>query len=516
MVILAHFPVHISEATLFSSLQLHKQLTKACEHLGYSKATPVQLKTIPEALKGKDLMVSAQTGSGKTAAFLLPALQRMLTQAAPNSGTRVLILLPTRELALQTLKSCEQLMAFTPIKAGIIVGGEPFKHQVAMLRKNPEILIATPGRLVEHLERNTPDFRDLEILILDEADRMLDMGFSEDLLIIAKACKEERQNLLFSATLKDGIKRIANTILQDAVSIVINSPRETHAAIKQQLILADDDKHKDQLVLALLQSREEAAAELQAKHESEPESEPASEEDVSAEPDTDTEADAKSYVIAEHNKAIVFCNTRKQCDQLGAWLSYKKIKVGILHSEIAQSDRKQIMNRFRQGHLQALITTDVASRGLDIKGIDLVVHYNVPRSGDDYLHRSGRTGRAGETGTAVLLIDANEWNTMSTIERYLKTRFEHVVIKGLAAKYKGPKKVKKSGKAAGKKKTVDKKASKKTAKKPKKSSPAKATKPAKPKKEAVASASEPSVAAKKRKFGSQDNDRAGFSPLRRK
>ncbi|NRB39095.1 MAG: DEAD/DEAH box helicase [Pseudomonadales bacterium] len=478
------------EQPLFSSLSLHKQLIKACDQLGYTEATEVQKKTIPLALEGKDLLVSAETGSGKTAAFLLPVLDRMLNTAAPNTGTRVLILLPTRELALQTLKSCEQLMAFTPIKAGIIVGGEAFKHQVAMLRKNPEIIIATPGRLVEHVERNTPDFRDLEVLILDEADRMLEMGFSEDLLTIAKGCSEKRQNLLFSATLKGDINKIANTLLPDAISVAIHSPRETNAAITQKMVLADDFKHKDKLILALLQGAGHGETEIFIGDENDAE-------------------------IIVNSKTMVFCNTRKQCDQLANWLEYKKIKLGVLHSEISQSDRKQIMNRFRQGHLQVLITTDVASRGLDIKGIEQVIHYNVPRSGDDYLHRSGRTGRAGETGTAVLLIDADEWNTMSTIERYLKTRFEHLTIPGLGAKYKGPKKVKKSGKAAGKKKDANKKLAKKTAKKNTKARVKKTTKkPATEKTEPVSEYK--NTTGKKRRFGSAENDKPSFSPLKRR
>ena len=492
------------ESLLFSSLNLHKQLLKAIEHLAYKKPTQVQMKAIPLALQGKDLLVSAQTGSGKTAAFLLPVLDRMLNTPAPNSGTRVLILLPTRELALQILKSCEQLMAFTPIKAGLICGGEAFKHQVAMLRKNPEIIIATPGRLVEHIERGTPYFEDLEVLILDEADRMLEMGFSEDLMIIAKSANDERQNLLFSATLKPDMRMIADTLLTDAVSIAVNSPRETNADIAQKVILADDYKHKDALVQALL---EQTLAQSSAEDDASEDSQEDSQEDSAGEK-------------TEKPKAMVFCNTRKQCDQLASWLDYKKLKVGVLHGEIAQSDRKQIMNRFRQGHLQLLITTDVASRGLDVKGINLVIHYDVPRSGDDYLHRSGRTGRAGEEGTTVLLIAASEWSTMSTIERYLKTRFEHLTIPGLEAKYKGPKKVKKSGKAAGKKKIAGKAGIKKAAKKAQAKQAVKAKNKKGPAQNSDApttnSAETSSPVAKKRKFGSADNDRTGSSALRRR
>ena len=459
---------------MFAQLSLHKQLIKALDRLGFSDATDVQQKAIPPALAGKDLLVSAETGSGKTAAFLLPLLDKMLNHDAPNSSTRALILLPTRELALQTLQACEQLMAFTPIKAGIIVGGEAFKHQVAMLRKNPEIIIATPGRLVEHIERATTDFTDIEFLVLDEADRMLDMGFSEDLSTIAKGCNKERQNLLFSATLKQGVKHIADTLLDDAESIVVHNPRTVNAAIKQTMHLADDSKHKDALTLALLQQL------------------------FTAEQEENTQE--QSIRHGDKTKAMVFCNTRHQCNQLASWLDYKKLKCGVLHSEIAQSERKQILNRFRQGHLQVLVTTDVAARGLDIQGISLIVHYDVPRSGDDYVHRSGRTARAGETGTAVLLVTANEWDTMSRIERYLKVRFELFKLEGLAAKYKGPKKIKKSGKAAGKKKVAGKTINKK--KTDKKSA-------AKPKSKTKAN--------KQKRFEAPDEaPRDGFAPLRRK
>jgi superfamily II DNA/RNA helicase len=395
------------------SLPLHKQLLKALEKLAFTEATAVQEQAIPPALEGKDLMVSAQTGSGKTAAFLLPILQRMMTHEAPDSGTRVLILLPTRELALQTQKHFEQLAAFTYIKSGLIIGGEAFKHQVATLRKNPEVLIATPGRLVEHLERGTPDFKDLEILVLDEADRMLDMGFAIDMYTIAESCNKQRQNLLFSATLNHKeLGRIKSTF-KDPEFIEVDSHRQQHRHITQQLILADDNKHKETLVAALLNEE-------------------------------------------QTHKVFIFCKTRLQCQQLSNVLKYKKFKVGCIHGEIPQSDRKHIMNQFRQGGIEVLVATDLAARGLDINDVDLVINFSIAQSGDDHIHRIGRTGRAGKEGKAITIIDSYELNQMSSIERYLKIRFEHRVIQGLKAKYCGPKNIKKSGKAAGtKKKKID-------------------------------------------------------------
>jgi ATP-dependent RNA helicase SrmB len=367
-------------------------------------------------------MVSAKTGSGKTAAFLLPMLDHMLrVEVSRGSGTRGLILLPTRELALQTVKTFEALAKFTPITCGIVIGGEAYKYQIASLRKNPEVIIATPGRLVEHLEKGSIDFKDLEFLVLDEADRMLDMGFTEDMNKIAASCKAQRQNLLFSATLKHRNFGHIQSILNNPVSIEVDSFKEGHSQITQQMILADDDNHKQKLICALV---EEEGAE----------------------------------------KVFVFCKTRAQCTEVGQHLAKTELKVGYLHGEIAQSDRKQVLNRFRDGKLQVLVATDVAARGLDVTDVDLVINYTVAHSGDDHVHRVGRTGRAGKQGKAVMLVDRVDWNKNSSIERYLKIRFEHRAIKGLKADYKGPNKVKKSGKAAG--------ASKKTRKRSASKSPA--------------------------------------------
>ena len=395
--------------SLLTDLPLDKQLFKALDKLGFTEATDVQAKAIPAALAGKDLMVSAQTGSGKTAAFLLPMIERMLANKAPDTGTRALILLPTRELALQTKKTFEKLATYTPIKCGLIIGGEAFKHQVATIRKNPEVLIATPGRLVEHIERGTPDFRDLEMLVLDEADRMLDMGFSEEMNTIAGVCNTDRQNLLFSATLRHKGMRGIGAILNEPISIAVDSHRQAHSQITQQMVLADDQKHKEALVVAL---------------------------------------------IAQENaqKVIIFCNTREQCQQLGNLLKYKKLKTGFLHGEVPQSERKQVLNQFRDDKLQVLVATDVVARGLDIDNVELVINFTVAQSGDDHVHRIGRTGRAGQEGKAITLVGSLEYNQISSIERYLKVRFEKRKIKGLEAHYKGPKKVKKSGKAAGTKK----------------------------------------------------------------
>ncbi|HEY7771714.1 MAG TPA: DEAD/DEAH box helicase [Marinagarivorans sp.] len=410
-------------------LQLHPRLQKAIDQLGFTEATDVQSRTIPAAREGKDLMVSAKTGGGKTAAFLLPMLERFLAEDRPRSSTRGLILLPTRELALQTQQAFQDMATFTHLKCGLIIGGEAYKYQVANIRKNPEVLIATPGRLVEHIEKGNVDFNDLEVLVLDEADRMLDMGFAEDMHTIATRCAPDRQTLLFSATLKHvGINEVSKQ-LKDPIRFEIDSIANGHSNIVQERIFADDDKHKANIVEGLIK-------------EDEP------------------------------KRVIIFCKTREQTERLSHLLNYKKFKCGYIHGELSQSLRKQILNQFKDDKLQIIVATDVAARGLDIKNVDLVINYTVAHSGDDHVHRIGRTGRSDANGKAVTLINALDFNLMSSIERYLKIRLTTRKIKGLEGSYSGPKKVKASGKAASTKKrkpSGDKKTNaKKTAtKKPK-------------------------------------------------
>ncbi len=399
---------------MFSELALHERLLKALDKQGFEKPTPVQTEAVPAALKGQDLQVSAETGSGKTAAFLLPLLNRMLVDAAPNTATRALILVPTRELARQVLKHCTDLMSFTHLKAGLITGGADLKYQRAVLRKNPEILIATPGRLVEHLSQNSADLSDLEILVLDEADRMLDLGFSEDMLKITEACTADHQTLLFSATLHHkGVAEVARKVLNDAAVITLNRVQDGHSGIHQQIVLADGIKHKKQLMVRLLEKE-------------------------------------------NFQKALVFTNTRDMAGQLGGLLSYHNIRAAVLHGEMEQIERNRVMDLLRRGHIDVLVATDVAARGLDVKGIELVINFDMARKGDDHVHRVGRTGRAGEQGLAISLISQSEWNLMASIERYLKLNFERRDVPGLEGVWKGPKKLKASGKAAGTRKRTDK------------------------------------------------------------
>jgi superfamily II DNA/RNA helicase len=407
---------------VFADFALHDRLLKAVSELEFSEPTPVQVAAIPPALEGRDLRVTARTGSGKTAAFVLPLLHRLLQNAGKRVAIRSLILLPTRELAQQTLKEVERFSAFTFLKAGLVTGGENFKEQAALLRKVPDVLIATPGRMIEHLDAGTLDLKDVEVLILDEADRMLDMGFADDVQRLANETANRAQTLLFSATTGGAALRdVVASVLRDPVRLHLNGVADLNEGTRQQIITADNAGHKEQLTQWLLTNE-------------------------------------------TFDKAIVFCNTRAQVDRLYGHLVAADFKAFVLHGDKDQKDRKQAIERFRQGSNRILVATDVAARGLDIEGLDLVINFDMPHSGDEYVHRIGRTGRAGGDGLAISLVCHTDWNLMSSIERYLKQRFERRTIKDLKGSYQGPKKLKASGKAAGtKKKKTDKGASPKSA-----------------------------------------------------
>lgn len=413
----------------FAELGLDDRLLRALTEMGIESPTEVQAQTIPLALDGGDLQVSAETGSGKTAAFLLPILQRFLNSQQRPAGTQMLVLTPTRELARQINKECEKFARFTSIKVAALTGGQEMKYQAALLRRDPEIVVATPGRVVDHIKAKNIDLSSLACLVFDEADRMFDMGFAEDLNAILEQLPSERQTMLFSATLNH--LKVASFARR-----ALNEPRQLSItrsglpdSIKQQIVLADDEKHKDKLTAKLLND--------------------------------------ESY-----EKAIVFTNTRAKASKLEAYLRYTGLRCGVIHSEFSQDERLRVLNLLRDGRIDILVATDVAARGIDVDGVDLVINYDMTRKGDEHVHRTGRTGRAGKQGTAISLVTATEWNLMHGIERYLKLKFEQRKVPGLEGVFKGPKKLKASGKAAGSKKKKDKKAAPKGA--------AKKAKPKKP------------------------------------
>jgi superfamily II DNA/RNA helicase len=407
-------------ANMFDDLALDRRLRLGLDTLEFGEPTEIQALVVPAALEGRDIIASAETGSGKTLAYLLPLAQHILAASARNStGTLALVLVPTRELARQVLKHARQLLARSPIQVAAITGGADFKYQRSLLRKDPEILVATPGRMLEHCERGSTELGALQALVLDEADRMLDMGFREDVLKIAGYCPGGRQVMLLSATLSHrGVKTIARELLESPEIIQVGSRREAPAGIFHQAILADNTEHKDQLLPTLLQQ-------------------------------------------GGFQRALVFAGKRTTAARLAGMLGHRGLRCGCLHGELSTEQRKQVMQQFADGKLTVLCASDVAARGLDIAGIDLVVNYDLPTSGDDYLHRCGRTGRAGASGMAVSLVAPPDWNLMISIQRYLGLEFERRALPGLKARYNGPKKQKSSGKAAGKKKKRDRKPSEK-------------------------------------------------------
>ncbi|TXR53013.1 DEAD/DEAH box helicase [Reinekea thalattae] len=399
---------------MFESLNLHPKLIQAINALQWTQATEVQTQSLPFALQGQDLIISAETGSGKTAAYLIPVLHKLISQPNNQAGSQILIMVPTRELAQQVKKDCDALSQFSAIQSVIIRGGQEFQYQASLLRRNPHIIIATPGRLTEHLNSKTVDLSDIETVVLDECDRMLDMGFRDEVLAITEHCTTKHQSLLLSATLRHrGVKAIAGTLLNDAKLVKVETD-SLQPNITQQVILSDDDKHKEKLTHWLLTNE-------------------------------------------KYEKAIVFTKTRAAAQQLNNLLRYHKLRVESLHGEIAQDDRNKVMAKFREGVVDIIVATDLAARGLDVQGVDLVINYHMAQSGDEHVHRVGRTGRAGESGLAICLVNSFDYSLMSSIERYLKIRFERRQIEPLKAKYTGPKNVKANGKPVGVKKANTKK-----------------------------------------------------------
>jgi superfamily II DNA/RNA helicase len=373
----------------FETLQLHADLMRAIQAAGFTNATEVQTAAIPEALAGKDLMVSAQTGTGKTAAFTLPALQRLLTPSEVRGhGPRVLVLTPTRELATQVTEAIALLGRFTRLRSGSIVGGTPYPPQIKMLERPLDLLVATPGRLIDHLERGRIDFSRLEMLVLDEADRMLDMGFVDDVERIAAAMPTNRQTLLFSATLEGEILRIAQRLLKEPVRIQVSHVKQKHESITQHIHAADDIRHKHALLSHLIAS-------------------------------------------PEMTQAVIFTATKRGAEDLMNQLRDKGHASAALHGDMPQGARRRTVEQMQRGRVKLLVATDVAARGLDIKGLSHVINFDLPMVAEDYVHRIGRTGRGGATGIAISLVGPQDWGNLSRIERLTGQQLERTVIAGL-------------------------------------------------------------------------------------
>src|SRR5512135_147173 len=376
----------------FSTLGLHPSLLETLAALGYADPTAVQRAAIPAALAGSDLLVSSQTGSGKTAAFMLPALEHIRaarTAHGPRApgAPRVLVLAPTRELALQVQKATHGYGRAQPLRTACLVGGMPYGLQLKALGKPLDIVIATPGRLKDHLERGRLDLSSVQILVLDEADRMLDMGFQPDIDAIVARTPATRQTLLFSATLEGVVGRLARRVTREPKRIGIEASKSRATTIEQHALFADDFAHKTRLLDVLLR-----------------------------------DVDLK--------QALVFTATKRSAEDLSGSLVGRGFAAGALHGDMRQRERNATLQHLRDGRMRVLVATDVAARGIDVPGISHVINFDVPRQAEDYVHRIGRTGRAGRPGVAVTLLGHGERHLVRSIERYTGSALRIAVIPG--------------------------------------------------------------------------------------
>ncbi len=373
----------------FSSLGLDSSLLDNLKGLGYTTPTPVQREAIPAILAGGDLLVSSQTGSGKTAAFVLPGLQRLRTPSKlPGHGPRMLVLAPTRELAMQVQKATHGYCSGQRLATACLVGGVPFGLQLAQVRRPVDIVIATPGRLKDHMDRGSVALGRVELLVLDEADRMLDMGFQEEIDSIIARVPKERQTLLFSATLAGVVGQLAGRVTRNPARIQIQKKNETKLDITQHALIADSQAHKEQMLDTLLRE-------------------------------------------VEVEQALVFTGTKRTAAELTLSLQGKGFVAGSLHGDMNQKERTRTLNRLREGRMRVLVATDVAARGLDVPGINLVVNYDAPRLAEEYVHRIGRTGRAGRAGVAVTFLGRADRSLVRQIERFTGNVVSMMEIPGL-------------------------------------------------------------------------------------
>ena len=369
----------------FTSLGLVPELVRAVAEEGYERPTPIQQEAIPLALAGRDLIGSAQTGTGKTAAFILPILQRLARGGAART-LRALILVPTRELAEQVLQSARAYGRHIDLTAAAVYGGVGMEPQTRALKHGADIVVATPGRLLDHMERGHVDYSRLEVLVLDEADRMLDMGFAPDVRRILAALPDERQTMLFSATVSPEVDALARAALAGHASIEIGRRAQPADGIEHVIVAADKVRKRD--VLARI---------LQAK--------PA-------------------------GQTLIFTRTKYGADKLATFLRREGIPANAIHGNKAQSHRQRTLAAFREGTADVLVATDIAARGIDVDGIRMVVNYDVPNDPEIYVHRVGRTARAGAQGLALTLISPDEWLLMGDIEKLIGRTFPREVIPG--------------------------------------------------------------------------------------
>lgn len=376
----------------FDKLGLSKEILSAVAELGYTTPTPIQIAAIPAVLSGRDLMAGAQTGTGKTAGFTLPLLHLLsdgnITKnpSGKKKPIRALVLVPTRELALQVEESVRLYGKYAKLTSMSVIGGVNINPQIRQLRGNVDVLVATPGRLLDHVGQKTVDISHIEILVLDEADRMLDMGFIHDIKKILALLPKKRQNLLFSATFSDEIKTLADKLLNHPVMIEVARRNATAEMISHKVHPVDADKKRPLL----------------------------------------------SYLIKQHSwyQVLVFTRTKHGANKLAEYLAKQDIPAAAIHGNKSQAARVRALSEFKSGALQVLVATDIAARGLDIADLPHVVNFELPNVPEDYVHRIGRTGRAGQTGDAVSLVSSDEQKLLVAIERLLKKKIDREIISG--------------------------------------------------------------------------------------
>jgi ATP-dependent RNA helicase RhlE len=384
-----HLPGEITDYAMpFSKLGLSAHMLEGVNAMGYVDPTPIQLRGIPVILAGQDLIGSAQTGTGKTAAFALPILTKL---ARHDPRTRVLVLEPTRELAAQVDSAIRDFARFTDLRTAVIFGGVGYGVQNDALKRGTDIIVATPGRLLDHLGRGTCHLDHVQHLVLDEADRMLDMGFLPDVKRIVQKCPRERQTMLFSATIPPEIETLIRWAMRNPQTIEIGA-RRTPAETVKHVIYPVAEAQKTDLLLALLD---------QTNYES----------------------------------VIIFCRTKHGADRVGHLLKRSNHAVVVLHSNRTQREREQALHGFREGRYEVLVATDIASRGLDIADVSHVINYDVPQHPEDYIHRIGRTGRAEASGDAFTLMVAEDSKHVAAIERFISQTVKRVRLEGFDYRY---------------------------------------------------------------------------------
>ncbi|MFA0085327.1 DEAD/DEAH box helicase [Vibrio sp. 10N.261.51.F12] len=381
----------------FKDLGLDNRLLKSLKHYDFKKATDIQKQAIPVAIAGKDLIASSKTGSGKTLAFVLPMLHKSLkSKSFSAKDPRAVILAPTRELAKQVYSELRAMLGGLTYDATLILGGENFNDQVKALSRYPKFIVATPGRLADHLEHRSLFLDGLETLILDEADRMLDLGFAPELMRIHRAAKHRRrQTLMFSATLDHTeMNDVANELLNEPKRISVGVSNEEHKDITQKFYLCDHLDHKEAILERVLQE-------------------------------------------ADYTQVMIFTATRADTERLAAWLNEKKLKVVALSGSLNQTQRNNIMSQFERHVFKILVTTDVASRGIDINTVTHVINFDMPKHTEEYVHRVGRTGRAGNKGDAISLVGPKDWDSLKRVESFLQQDITFSELDGLKGKFKG-------------------------------------------------------------------------------